>query len=407
MACCSHIISEEFDDYNKHVTPIVNELYKLREIEHSKDTMKNKYILAKNKLKKVYKLLREYDNLVLDRPMWVELHDRMVYYYTYLNNTNLKNYDLPIFRETRHNDSVKWWVESFDKKLVSKTVAHFDTHEDMGLPEDPYQLLEKNGVMNKTKLKNGSCGLIYWPITCYLLSKCANNIVWCMPSWTYDNNLKSEQVLTLDKNDELYYIRYPSKKKDEFRLKEAVKIAKKGELDDLSKFKFAQKHTFNRLRTSTIKAWDKLATIIDNGFILDIDLDYFVCNGDKYSKKSYKKDWGDLQSTGRIHTNPGHLNPRALYEGKEGQTVIKQLKKEIKLVEKRIQIFLDGLKILKDNYNIKPGIINLSDSTKSLFSGNSTRAIFTNEYTPKYFVPILHYKLIEGFKKIYGNKLFC
>ena len=53
-----------------------------------------------------------------------------------------------------------------------------------------------------------------------------------------------------------------------------------------------------------------------------------------------------------------------------------------------------------------PSVIDISDSTMSLFSGHFDGALFTNEYCPKYFVPYIHSLLITGLVKIYSLDIF-
>lgn len=402
------------DEYNKDIGKIVKELYELRRIEHM-DTMSmnNKYEISSKIIKKVTKLLQEQQNYVLYRNMWDELHDRMVYYYDYLNKENMnliknKENKIPIFRETLHNDVVKWWLKCKKYKCLNGPLIHFDTHDDMGIPYSGKKLLNHNGKIDEKGIENGSCGLIYWPVTCMLLSKGIDHVIWAMPSWIYDNDASFVQTIVHDyKKDEFIYLRSDKEDKDNFRLSSAVKIIKDNNLDKLieKKYNFSHYHQLDRLKMDHKKQWNKLSKIINsNNFILDIDLDYFVTNGSKSSKKSYKEYFDDIESTNRVHDMYGVRTPRNECDDDYNFEVIKDLNYEVKLIEKRVQYFLDGLELLKNN-GITPCCINISDSTPSFFSGNLDRAVFTNHYTPKYFVPLLHKMLIIGFKKLYKNKI--
>lgn len=87
------------------------------------------------------------------------------------------------------------------------------------------------------------------------------------------------------------------------------------QVKDESAYKFYHPMIDSRIKMDKLKSWDKLSTMIDgNKFILDIDLDFFVCNGDKYSMKTYSKNFYDLESTGRVHGLPGMISPRAMYD---------------------------------------------------------------------------------------------
>lgn len=397
--------TEASDEYNKGISEMVDILYYLRKIEFSSQSMSVKYEKARFLLNKVTKLLTSKNNFVVYRTLWEELHDRMVYYYDYLNKENIKQ-PIPLFRETLHNEIVKWWLRCKKRGILKGSLVHFDTHDDMGLPDNPKQLMKNNGKLNEQGVRQGACGKIFWPITCMLLSKGIDHVIWAMPKWVYDDNAEFSQVLVWENDGEMSYLRHPKQKKDKFRIKPDIRIASKYELDNPENFKFFHTHRLNRLKVNTSSGWKKLATIInDSRFVLDIDLDFFVCNGDKHSLSSYMKDFDDLESDGRIHGMPGIVTPRESYSDENSKKYIRNLNKEMTAIIKRINIFLDGLITLK-KLGIIPCCISISDSTTSFFSGNSERAVLTNQYTPKYFVPILHKMLISGMRRIYGSTKF-
>ena len=336
--------------------------------------------------------------------MWDELHDRMVYYYDFLNKENL-NYKIPLFRETLHNEMVKWWLDCKKKGKIDGPIIHFDTHDDLGLP-NPKQLLDKNGKLNEDKVRKGACGKIFWPITCMLLSKGIDHVIWAMPKWVYDDNAGFNQTLVVYKNNEMLFLRPKGQKKDNFYLNGDIEIDYSNELQNTKTFKFFHNHRLDRIKVTTKTEWKKLSKLINqDNFILDIDLDFFVCNGDKYSLSSYRKNFNDLESHNRVHGMPVIIEPRKAYADEISKTYQKNLNKELSIIQKRIKKFLEGLYSLQQ-LGITPCCISISDSTPSFFSGNNTRAVFTNHYTPKYFVPIIHDLLISGMKKIYGLKKF-
>lgn len=397
--------TETSDKYNKGIAEIVDILYSLRRIEFSSQSMSDKYREAYQLIQSVTKLLVTKKNFVAFRPMWEELHDRMVYYYDFLNKENI-NQDIPLFRETLHNELVKWWLRCKKRGIVDGPLVHFNTHDDMGLPDPSSQLLKKNGRLDEQKVQRGACGKIFWPVTCMLLSKGINHVIWAMPKWVYDDNAEFQQVLMTDNSNELIYLRPRGQKKDKFRLTGDIEIAEEGELDDPSKYKFFHPHQLNRIKVASASAWKRLGNLINsNKFILDIDLDFFVTNGDKHSLASYQKDFDDIESTGRVHGMPGVLAPREAYGDDISKNYIRNLNKEIRMVRERVKIFLSGLATLK-KMGITPCCISISDSTTSFFSGKSYRAVLTNQYTPKYFVPVLYELLISGMRKIYGTSKF-
>ena len=391
--------TEENNKYNKGLGEITGNLYQLRKIEHSGRSMKYKYEKSKPLLELTTKLLMKKENFLLYRPMWNELHDCMVFYYDYRNKENL-NKSIPLFSITLHNEAVKWWLMYKNKGHLSSTLLHFDTHDDMGLPDTRKGLLTDKGKLDRKNIQKGSCGQIYWPVTCMLLSKGIDKVIWCIPSWVYDTNLTEvEQVLVhYKKKDTFAYLRTNGSKKDEYTLDIDIipSIDRKKDMD------FYKLHAFSRLKVATLKGWERLSKDIGtkSKFILDIDLDFFVTNGDAYSKEEYKVDFGDLESTGRTHGVPGVTVPRAAYEDDVSQQLTNKLNKEFGLIKKRVKIFLDGLRLLKKKGQL-PCCISIADSAPSFFSGSALRSVWTNSYTPKYFIPVLRCLLRKGLKKIY------
>ena len=121
------MITEHTDTYNKNNKYFVENLYKLRCIETQKSSNKTKYGQAKPIINKILNRLIESNNYLLFRPFWEELHDRMVFYYDYVNEKNLKN-KIPIFFTTLHNEVVKWWLKAkilvqSQKQLVGTTTS--------------------------------------------------------------------------------------------------------------------------------------------------------------------------------------------------------------------------------------------------------------------------------------------
>lgn len=389
--------TETTNPYNDGIKQIIEKLYKLRCIECEKIEINKKYKKAKPLINSSLEILIERNDFLLFRPMWDELHDRMVYYYDYLNERNL-SHKIPIFFTTLHNEAVKWWLAAKKRNKLSGTLIHFDTHDDMGLPDTSKYILKNDSILDENGIIKGACGQIYWPVTCILLSKAIDHVIWALPQWVYDDDNGFDQVLVCN-NKTIEYIRSKKENKDKFKLEgDIISVPEKELNPDL--YTFYHPHRLDRIKLATKTAWRKVENIIDtNKFVLDIDLDFFVTNGTKASLNTYKRDFTDLESTGRVHGLPGKTTPRSIYDDKDGKTFNKNLQNEVKLIKKRVQIFLNGLQQLKDN-GITPSCINISDSTCSLFSGNYKRAVFTNEYTPKYYVPLLHFLLLEGFHNL-------
>lgn len=399
------------DDSYYKIEPIVKKLLKLREVEYNKESLTKKYTKAKIIIKDILKLLVKSKDFLINRPFWNELHDRMVYYYEYQNNINIKK-KLPLLRGNRHNEFSKWYYK-LPNKPKNTSLLHFDTHDDMGLIEDN-KVIKNKKVDVSLMLQNG-CNQINYPVTCILLQQNIDHIVWLLPKWVYDNDYSTDQYLVkcsnktksiCDKND-LVFLRSNKSKKDDYMLNGDIILVDEKHLTP-SLYNFYHKFMFDRIHTDKKSGWLKLSKKIQNmnntNFILDIDLDYFVTNGDKVSRSIYMEDFNDLESDYRAHGEPGMYVPRNSYTDDISMKYQKLLNKEVNMIEKRVKIFLDGCKILKKN-GLKVSMINFSDSAPSYFSGFPETAILSNNYVPKYYVPYIHYLLINGLEKIFG-KLF-
>ena len=76
-----------------------------------------------------------------------------------------------------------------------------------------------------------------------------------------------------------------------------------------------------------------------------------------------------------------------------------ELQGEWSKIEKRISSFLDGIRVLKKNGKT-PSLISISDSTGSDFADEKDFS-FGNEYTPRIFALLIHFKITDGLSKIF------
>lgn len=147
--------------------------------------------------------------------MWEELHDRMVFYYDYLNEINTKK-KLPLFRMTLHNEAAKFWLSCKNRGILDGPLLHFDTHDDSGIPPSSKYLLDKDGSLDENGINQGGCGQINYPVTCLLLTKSVNHIIWGMPNWVYDNDASYKQTLVCTKKINFNTYANQNKKKINF-----------------------------------------------------------------------------------------------------------------------------------------------------------------------------------------------
>lgn len=402
----------DYDKKSQNIKPILINLYRLRHIEHSNLILSKKYAKAKPLINKTTSLLIKYKDFLSHRPLWNELHDCMVYYYDYLNLVNL-NQSIPLFRGNLHNEFGEWYYKLYKHTghYIIGSLLHFDTHDDMGLLDN--KNIIKNKHVNVQLMSTNGCNQINYPVTCLLLNKKLNHIVWALPKWTYDHDYSTDQYLVsckknikgiAHKND-LIFLRPNNSIHDQYLAKSDIVVVNQKYLNPTF-YNFFHKFKFDRIHTNLLTNWHTLAhNIINmnhNTFILDIDLDYFVTNGDIVEKTIYMNDFNDLQSDIRSHGEPPMTLPRDAYTDNISLKYNKLLQKEFKAINVRLKTFIKGCKILK-HYKLYPVLINFSDSTPSFFSGNPYRATFNNNYTPKYFVPYIHHFLIKELNKLYDK----
>ena len=333
----------------------------------------------------------------LDQNLWTELYYHSIYFYQ-----NIKKIGkIPTFVTTKHNFIVPFYMK---EKLSNydTTILHFDTHPDMNPVKYSSELpdIYKKYLKTKNEKYLNQAQDIVWDIGASvsgtIFTTGIQNYVWCIPDWVVDpeietnyflkKNKASFSLLTNDKkliNDKLCDIYYTKKQ----NISEVEKI--------YSKVKIKKKSALN-----------KLIDIIKNGnnkkYILDIDLDYFVCNGKKLNIGNYMKEQYDVASfyrTKSIIINED--NPR---DQTENTPILekyeKQLHLELKYVNKRIKQFLKLIKSLK-NKGYVPSHIDISDSTNVEFNGCKNCNSLSNGYLPVHFALYVNTHVFNGLSNIF------
>ena len=138
-----------------------------------------------------------------------------------------------------------------------------------------------------------------------------------------------------------------------------------------------------RLQISTMQK-NKIDNISDK-YILNIDLDYFVCFG----VPTYGVEGDDAISHNRTVLDLGY----AIKDERENLKKETELLHEMGYILKRIDDFLIFIEVLKSNRKL-PSMIVICDSTRMSFSNYKNNDIremeMIHEFTPKYFCFWVH-----------------
>lgn len=352
----------------------------------------------KSKINDIYKILLKRKKFGLDQDIWSELHFLSVYMYPYIQTIGT----IPCTIVTKHNHILPFYMAQIISQK-NTTILHFDTHPDMNpvrnndkLPE-LYEIFQKTG--NKTMIDK--CQEIVWDIGAAIsgvfFTTGIQNYVWCTPSWIPDKNINSQFFIKKNKNE--LVLSTNDKKLDGDPLVDVYYTSKIG--DDMKKYcKFQTMESNNK--TNLKNLMDTIGN--SKKYILDIDLDYFVCNGVKLNLSEYIKEPYDVESYYRTKTIV--VNEDSPRDTADKSDILSQyekdLKKEVSMIRKRVKKFLNLIQSLKNEKYI-PTQISICDSTNLSFSLCKKCNSISNGYMPKNLAFYVHDEIFNGLKNIFSS----
>jgi len=366
---------------------------KLVKYEHTNKLNSTKHKLLFNYL--LY-LLFDRKQYALDYDCWIELYLRSLCFYQYMNKIG----NIPLVLVTKHNEILPFYFKQKIHK-INNTFIHFDTHPDFNyidfskrLPILYNNYLKTNNNDFIKKAQN-----IVWDIGAansgVFVATGIRDTIWNMPSWVLDKPINLNYFFKEMKNGISF--KTDTNIKNIYNLDEFAYVLNVGENS-----KTYAKIQSENLSKESLKNMVNLIKKNGNKFILDIDLDYFVCNGKPYDK-TYKLDSFDVSSPNRTeHKDYEYKNPREIPKNNDDYIKYnKLLHIEIKQIEKRIKHFLMILKYLQ-KHNYIPSHISICDSTNVHFSGCETCNSISNNYVPINLALYVHTKVIHGLEKLYS-----
>lgn len=361
-----------------------------------------------------------------------ELQDRIVFYYKLMNEkiTFSKN-KIKIINVNKHHRAVNYILENYKNDEIP-TILTFDAHSDTNTPNGNCLGFNKINYTGKFEEKFSDIGSVHLPI--FIKYKKNNGLFWIRDNSPYCYVRKQIGIRT-DLNfatiKDIEILKVNNKK----LFSDAISDNETG-YDNLHEKTISwineQKvisHVINNTKTNFIDL-DPITyteTDIDNfkyyqevtqRYILNVDLDYFCCNGSIKKEDIEEKincnlvsENEDIISEDRVNIDLHNIKKDTKYK----EQMKPLLMNEINSIRKKIDKFLIMIKKLKENNKI-PEMIILCDSSEINFSlfensmGNDTlnfeNSTFTkaNGFVPKYYSFWLKNTVIQNLRLILDEK---
>jgi hypothetical protein len=369
---------EKIDDFVNFFSKSIVSLKK-----HEKNQQKYTRIF-----KKLMHILSKRKKFAIDQDLWEELYYYSIHLYPYEKTIH----SIPVTFVTKHNEILDFYMKQRIHQL-SCTIVRFDTHSDLNGIKQSLKLpkLYKRYLDTKDPSYIDKAQKIVWDIGAaksgVLLTTGLKDVVWGMPKWIPERQCKVPFFIKKTKTQ--YKLATTDEKCDT-----DFSYSKNGSDVETKMYTKLQTGKWDK---KTVQKIRKQIEINADTYILDIDLDYFICNGSK-STHSYKELYNDLESHGRtkkILFNQ-HIPRNTLQESLQLTHYQRKLDREIKKVNQRIHSFLKLLKAIK----YKPCLISICDSTNILFQDCKGCNTIGNGYVPTHLALYVHQKIVDGLKKI-------
>jgi hypothetical protein len=388
----NHTDDLDDDDYYKYLSKCESDILEIDNYLRRTELRINKGMdLSDKKLKKILKRidytfqrLGSISTFLFKIPILEELNDRITFYYKYMNdNKYIEINKIPIYQVSKHHHAVEYVYKN--NKSNPGTILHIDTHADMNPIKNNKSFFQeyindwdkndKNMIDKYDDLITDIGGVL---VPMLLPYENNNGVFWITPDWVTEPYNSSNVKISLNDRESYFY--------GGTCPKYTIKVDK-----DMDEGVDLDVH----FTTSNIKYANHKINNISNNYILNIDLDYFVCFGNPL----YGYEGNDAISHHRTILDFGY----ALKDENESEKKELELFYEMEYILKRIDNFLIFIKELKLQ-NKLPSMIIICDSTRINFSNYKNNkkndCEIVHEFMPKYLCFLVHNIVLINLKKI-------
>lgn len=368
-------------------------LWYLRELE-SKDGGNAK--AHKKLFTDILETLMKRKDFVGDADFWTELYLRSIWQLPSFKK--IPDTNIPATIAVKHNHVLPFYMKHMPKISKRAPILHWDTHDDINPIENSANL------PGNQKLQEAQD--IVWDIGAamsgVIIATGPRPFLWCMPSWVPNPSLacKYDLVHTKSKNSIDMVVQQPESEK----LTRAVRTTS---LRVVPQTKDMESGNYAQVQMESLPdANRRLLQLIGNEkeYVLDVDLDFFCCNGKKLDKQEFFKEPYDVASHHRIPRIEMIRTPRDVYDPTDKVYIMyaKMVNKELKLIRKRLAGFQNTLRYLKKNGKT-PVLVSISDSTKANFTECIDCSSTCNSYVPGHIALWLRMQVIDIISKTYSQ----
>lgn len=357
-------------------------------------------------LSNLLSVLMKRRNFVADAVFWTELYVQNTRHYPHLQQFC----GVPFVNVTKHNHIVSFYMPLFASRpdLSHLPIVHLDSHDDLNPIADSGELPElfsklKSSSDNKSSIENyiSTVQALVWDIGAaisgILLTTGIRPYIWIMPEWLPDKDFVT--TYGIYKSGEDLQLGHNVSTKAEIKKTENIPLKAYRNKTPSSTSIYAQIHDPKGEKSPKHALMNLLKD--HDQFILDIDLDFFSCNGNP----DLKRTDDDLASPHRIPYLEMTTEPRQVFSNnnKTYTSQMRLVQLELRHIDARLSRFKGMLTDLR-NDGKKIAVISISDSTGVDFSECTDCASVTNQYVSSHMALYIRTKVMAIIQHVFTKQ---